>query len=166
MLLKEPPTTKHLSRIYHELSKYGARAVGDESPWPYQFEGLEELVALGADMSRYDPRLFSILVEFFVFHWDTINPLRLRQFMSRQNSPQALLVMLEFAATASKNEELRFFAEYLFKGHTPVAPQLFLWICIPPAQLSCNARHLSPCRNFWRGDFLPVNAPSFMETHD
>jgi len=79
--------------------------------------------------------------------------------MSRQNSPQALLVMLEFAATASKNEELRFFAEYLFKGHTPVAPQLFFMDLHTPGTTLMQRAALEPLQEFLAWGFLARERP-------
>ena len=54
-----PPTTNHLSRIYFELAKLGARALGEKRPWLYgNVKDAEDILALALQMSRYDPRLF------------------------------------------------------------------------------------------------------------
>ncbi len=66
-MLIETPSTKHLSRMYYELGKIKANCVGMKSSWPYKaIKNREHLLALACDMSRYDPRLFEILVNYFI----------------------------------------------------------------------------------------------------
>jgi len=121
-LLEHPPSGLELSRLYHELSLRGAPAVGRHEHWPYIADELEDLIALAAEMLRYDARLLSILLQFVLEHWSEFNPLRLRRCMQRMRWPQALLVVFEFAREASREPELRYLGDYLGAGFERVNP--------------------------------------------
>lgn len=115
-LLARPPTDDDLARVYHELARLGAPAVGRRAPWPYRAPRRERLLALAAEMSRYDARLLSILLELLVTRWRDANPVWLRDEMHRMRWPQALCVVLEFAKAASRDAELAYFVDYLQRG--------------------------------------------------
>lgn len=125
------PTENHLSRLYYELEKIGARSVGLKKPWPYSFSCREELFALAADLSRFDPRLLEVLVQFGLEHWEDLNPQRVRKYSKKMTTPQTLGVIASFIATAMAQEvrapdlEQNFFWEYIIAGLSPVEPQFY-----------------------------------------
>jgi hypothetical protein len=121
-LLRHPPTEAELERLYFELAQVGANSVGAKRAWPYRPIDLEALLALAGEMLRYDPRLLSILLQFFLRHFARINPSRLRQQLRAMRWPQALLVMLEFAKSETGDAELRYLADYLAAGFARVDP--------------------------------------------
>lgn len=126
------PTADHLSRIYFELAKIGAKSAGAKHPWPYKPGSKEELIALASDMSRYDPRLFDILVLYFISHWREINPARLRSFYPRMKTPQVIAVIGEFMKETLADDEASYFIEYLTRGLRPAAVQLFFYDLYAP----------------------------------
>jgi hypothetical protein len=119
--------------MYHELAKLGAPAVGRKQPWPYDPNGPEELLALAGEMLRYDPRLLSILLEWVLLRWTSLNPLELRRQMHAMGQPQALLVVFEFARQATDQQELRRLVDYVGAGYRPISPaqQFFLDAALP-----------------------------------
>ena len=124
-MLQGPPDEKTLSRLYYELAKLGANSSGAKEPWPYRLSSQEELLALAADLSRYDPRLLGILVEYFHKHWKELRPQILRDCYPRMAAPQTLAVIAEFAKHADPGPESRYFMEYLQRGLKPVPAQLY-----------------------------------------
>lgn len=127
------PTNGHLSRMYHELSKVGANSTGAEEDWPYKTNNLEELITLASDMSRFDPRLFGIMVEYFSTHWHNLNPLNIRKLYSQMKTPQTVPLICEFAKELTKDSEAMFFFAYLQQGIDPVTPQFYFHNLYSPA---------------------------------
>ncbi len=125
MILKHPPSDRELERVYFELATMGAKCVGESHRWSYKGLTKETLIALAAEMSRYDPRLFGILVEFFATHWQTINPTTLRATYRLMKTPQIFGVIMEFIKSYSRNIENHLYASYLTKRLKPVPLQLF-----------------------------------------
>lgn len=121
-LLRHPPAEAQLERLYFELAQVGASSVGAKRAWPYRPADLEALLALAGEMLRYDPRLLSILLQFFLLHFSRLNPLRLRQQMHAMRWPQALLVVFEFVKSETGEAELRYLADYLAAGFARVEP--------------------------------------------
>ncbi|MBX7148022.1 hypothetical protein K1X76_02965 [bacterium] len=119
------PNIQQLSRLYYELGKIGARAVGENKAWDETPQSLEALLALAADWSRYDARLFGILVDYCYDHWKNINPLLLRQNMQQMQTPQTLLVIFNFIYSSHPNTELEYYYNYLTKGYKPLSTQLY-----------------------------------------
>jgi hypothetical protein len=122
-VLQHPPSPSELERLYYELAQLGAPSVGRRVEWTYQVESREHLVAIAAEMLRWDPRLLSILLSWFTRSWDQLDLIRMRRWLSRMRSPQTLLVLLEFARAARPTDpELRHAAGYLSAGFRPVDP--------------------------------------------
>lgn len=124
-MLQGPPDEKTLSRVYYELSQLGAQASGAKEAWPYHPNSNEELLAIAAELSRYDPRLLGILVEYFHKHWRKIRPQMLRECYPRMSAPQTLALIAEFAKIAEPDPEARYFMEYLQRGLKPLPSQLY-----------------------------------------
>lgn len=124
-MLHGPPSEEILSRMYFELAQWSASCSGEKIAWPYEPKNREETIVLAAEMSRYDPRLLGILVEFFVKHWKEISPQLLRIFYPKMSTPQTLAVIAEFAKRAAKDSETSYFMEYLQRGLKPVPSQLY-----------------------------------------
>lgn len=129
-----PPTSDHLSRIYYELGKIGARSVGEKKKWPYAPRSKEELFVLGADWSRFDPRLLEILVQFGITHSENLNPQHLRFLMKKMEMPQTVGVISSFIQTAkSEDTELNLFWDYVTKDLKPVEHQFYFRDLYSPA---------------------------------
>lgn len=120
--LAHAPTEAELERLYYELGQVGATAIGRRRPWPYRPSSREELIALAAEMLRYDPRLLSILLQYLLAVFRELNPMKLRTAMQRMRTPQSLLVVLAFGKTASDDTEFRYFADYLASGFARIDP--------------------------------------------
>ncbi len=121
-LLRQTPSVSDLARLYHELAQIGAPSVGEQRPWPYEPKSREELIALAGEMLRYDPRLLSILVQWFSHAYRTLNPLALREQMKRMRWPQGLLVVLDFTRLHLTEAEFQYFADYVAAGFSRVEP--------------------------------------------
>lgn len=111
--------------MYYELAKLGANSAGEFAKWPYDPREKEELLALACDMSRFDPRLLDILVDYFTRHWKNVNPACLRGYYKKMQSPQTVAVICEFLKGADVSDETLYFAEYLAKGVAPAEPQFY-----------------------------------------
>lgn len=122
-MLKQIPTDDDLARIYFELSKIGARCVGALKKWPYNEVDKYKLLGLASEMSRYDPRLFSILVEYFICNWKEINPTKVRDLYSLLETPQLFGVIGEFMKSAERSPEATYYVNYLISGLQPVSAQ-------------------------------------------
>lgn len=159
-----PPTLNHLSRIYFELSKLGALASGERKPWPYgPVIDTESIFAIALQMSRYDPRLFDILVEFFYLNWKQWNPYRLRMIFSTIETPQVGCVIAEFILAKTENLECHYFFKYLTKGFQPVAPQLFFKSLYQPASKNMQRAAFEPIEEFSVWGFLANERPVIHE---
>lgn len=121
-LLQRVPTETDLERLYYELSRHGGTSVGRKRPWPYSPHSLEDLLVLAAEMLRYDPRLLSILLQLLLERWQELNPAVLRQRMRAMAWPQALLVVMEFVKAATRDSELRHWADYITAGWSRIEP--------------------------------------------
>jgi hypothetical protein len=89
-------------------------------------------------MLRYDARLLSILLQFFLQQFTRINPLRLRERMRAMRWPQALLVVFEFAKGETRDAELRYLADYLAAGAVRIEPseRFFLDVERPASRMA------------------------------
>jgi hypothetical protein len=164
-LLEHPPTIAELERLYFELETIGAPSLGRRSRWPYTPENREGLVALAAEMLRYDPRLLSILLQLVLEHWQELNPLVLRREMQRMRFPQALLVVLEFARAASHDAELRHFADYLGAGFRRVAPaERFFLDLERPASRMARRKAGTNLKAYGRWGFIGTERPTMSVT--
>lgn len=160
-LLEHAPDQAELERLYHELAQLGAPSVGRLQPWPYRPESMEELLALAAEMLRYDPRLLSILLELVLARWSDLHPLRLRRHMLRMRWPQALLVVFELAREAATDPELRYLADYLSAGVPRLSPpeRLFFDVERPGSRMAKRkeGRNLAP---YARWGFMGTERPT------
>src|SRR3989338_849893 len=132
------PTTEHLSRLYYELGQIGARSVGEKFDWPYTLRESEELFALAADWSRWDPRLLEILVYYGMHHWRDLKPQRLRDLMREMETPQTVGVIATFIGIARPDDtESMLFWSYVTKGLVPVSPQFYFYnLHLPGSRLA------------------------------
>lgn len=125
-MLCHPPTQNDLQRLYYELSALGVRTVGERISCHYKMpDSPESLLCLAAEMSRYDPRLFSSLVEYFYCYFTRHNPFILRQHILTMVEPQTLLVIFNFVAQAHPDVEAKYLADYLARDFKPVDDQIF-----------------------------------------
>lgn len=160
-LLSHVPNEADLERLYYELASMGAPSVGRHRPWPYEPESPEELVALAGEMLRYDPRLLSVLLEFVLAHWAELNPTALRRHMHRMRWPQALLVVFEFARSATSDPELRHYADYLAAGFPRVSPaQRFFFDVERPGSRMARRRADRNLAAYGRWGFIGTERPT------
>ena len=155
-----PPTADHLSRMYFELAQCGALALGERKSWPYgKVQDKEGILVLALEMSRYDPRLFGILVEFFYFHWHEWNPYHLRMVFNKIKTPQIGCVIAEFILAETQDKECRYFFEYLIKGQEPVQAQLFFKSLHEPASKGMQKAAFESIQEFFQWGFLASERP-------
>lgn len=129
-MLKQIPNINHLSRMYFELSQKGGSGIGEAVKWPYSPQSTEELTALASDMSRFDPRLLEVIVDWVFHHWTELNPYQLRQTLKTMTCPQTLCVIFNFVSSIRRDSvptdsECLAFYQYLCEGIKPVSPQLY-----------------------------------------
>jgi hypothetical protein len=159
-MLKTVPTEDHLARMYYELSLLGASAVGAKKRWPYTPNGMEDFMALAADMSRYDPRLFCLLVSFIHANWKKIDPLVLRMKYASMRTPEAIAVIAEFLiALPEISREEYYFLEYLQRGLKPVAQQFFYQHLYSPGGSMGERAVEAPLREYKKWGFLACESP-------
>lgn len=153
-----PPTLNHLSRAYFELAQIGARAVGEKKTWPYPKQDHVGLLGLCAELSRYDPRLFAILVEYFHDHWTELSPMLLRAVLKTMVTPQTLLTILGFVDSV-KDEEFHFFYNHVSGGFKPVAAQLYFKNLYAPASHNMTRAATESVQEFLDWGFLARERP-------
>jgi len=159
-LLVHAPTENELGRLYFELALIGAPAVGRKRAWPYRPRDREQLLLLASEMLRYDPRLLSILLQFLLQYWRTLNPVTLREWMRSMRWPQALLVVLEFAKTASRDREMRFWIDHVAAGWPRVDPsERFFFDAERPASRVATRRVGRNFEAYARWGFLGSEKP-------
>ena len=146
--------------MYFELAQLGANCSGEKREWSYNPENREELLALGAEMSRYDPRLLGILVEYFSKHWREILPQRLRAYYPQMAAPQSLAVIAEFVKDAARESEVQYLMEYLQKGLEKVPYQLYFKALLPPAGPLSRRSAEESLRQYKKWGFLSREAPT------
>lgn len=120
-----PAGDRELARLYHELSALGARAEGRRVPWPHGGASPEEVVVLGAQAARHDPRLLWVVVELLARDYARFNPLALRRAALRARWPAAVAVALEFARRAAGSTELDDYARFVSAPITPAPGERF-----------------------------------------
>jgi hypothetical protein len=124
-MLKRIPNEKDLARIYFELSEIGARSLGKKCRWPYPKMDKYALLVLAAEMSRYDPRLLGILVEYFIDHWRDINPVKLRRLYTEMKNPEVFGVVGEFLRNTTDDKEVAPYFYHLIDGLKPAPLQFY-----------------------------------------
>ncbi|MBZ0121820.1 MAG: hypothetical protein K8H88_32810 [Sandaracinaceae bacterium] len=161
-LLLHAPTGDELARLYHELALRGAPSVGAPSDWPYSIESDEHLFVLAAEMLRYDARLLSILLQWTLQRWRSLDPLAIRTWMHRQRWPQALAVVLSFAREAARGEpELIYWIEYVSAGWPRVdPPERFFIDAERPGSRLAQARLGRALKPYSRWGFLGTERPT------
>ncbi|MCB1214280.1 MAG: hypothetical protein KDK66_02265 [Deltaproteobacteria bacterium] len=154
------PSTKELSRLYWELSKLGAPSVGKKYPWPYHPQSTEELLALACDLSRYDPRLLSILVSWLYKNWKKFFPQVLRDFYPKMDCPQTVALVAEFLKNLPQEKELSYCMTYLQEGLAPVPFQLYFRGLYQPGGKMSQRAVLESLAEYRRWGFLAREMPS------
>lgn len=159
-MLKAPPTAKHLSRMYYELAQEGASCSGEKYPWPYRLQSREEKLILAADMTRWDPRLLGIFVEFLLKNWRHVQPQILRQYYSQMKTPQTLAVVAEFCRAATSEKEIQYYCEYLQKGLRKVSDQFYFKGLYAPGGKLGQAAADKSIKEYKKWGFLAREAPT------
>lgn len=160
MILKSPPNEKHLSRLYYELAERGAFCIGEKKAWPYHPKNLEELLALAAEMSRYDPRLLGILVGFISKHASQIQPQEFRNFYRKMETPQSIAVIAEFVKSSTSNAELNYLMDYLQKGLHPTPIQLYFKNLYTPGGKWMQRAAEESLAQYKKWGFLALESPT------
>lgn len=150
-----PPTSDHLSRLYYELEKIGARSVGEKKSWPYHITGKEELFCLAADWSRWDPRLLEILVQYEQEQWKDLIPQKIRAIMKKMRTPETIAVITSFVQSSSSDaEELMAFWNYVTEGLQPVEPQFYFFDLYTPGSSFAEQTTKESLTEFKKWGFL------------
>lgn len=159
-MLKAIPTTDHLSRLYYELSLIGAYCVGEHRKWPYGKPERVHLLALAAEMLRYDPRLLTILLTYCLEHFHDINPTEIRAIYKDMQMPQTFAVLTEFIKAATSDKELLYWAEYLQRGLSPVSPQFFFHYLYTPGGALADRAVERNLQEYKRWGFIAFERPT------
>lgn len=155
----ELPSTNHLLRAYHELAALGASAVGKRRPWPYHPEDTEELLAICGELSRHDPRLFEILVNYLRDHWNQLDWLRLRRAVLKTPDPQTWGVIGELLDTTASDPERRNCFRFLTHGIARAPTQYFYHLLYTPGSRMAARAMTHRLREFERWGFLASERP-------
>lgn len=158
-LLKRIPIETDLMRLYWELSQIGAPSIGKNIKWPYQIKSKEQLIILACEMLRFDPRLLTILIVYFIQHWSDLNPVIFRQWYDGMKHPQVVGVLREFIIAHIKDSELKFFLDYLVKGLKSVEPQLFFTGLYQIGGMRDKLASQQSLREYRRWGFLGIERP-------
>jgi hypothetical protein len=125
MKLRGPPTPQTLVRLYWELGKIGAPAVGEPARWVYGKPRAEELLVLASQAARYDPRLLWILVQLIAEKRAAFDPQRVRAALRESAWPASLGVAFEFARRALPSPDLDDFADFVMLRVPPASGEQF-----------------------------------------
>lgn len=153
------PSTNHLLRAYHELAALGASAAGKHKPWSYHPDGTEELLAICGELSRHDPRLFEILINYMRDHWENIDWLKLRRDILQTPSPQVWGVIGELLHTSTGDAEIRNCFRFLMHGVPATPTQHFYHLLYTPGSLLAARAMTHRLREFERWGFLASERP-------
>ena len=85
----------------------------------------EEVVVLGAEAARHEPRLLWVVVELSIQRYDHFDPLKLRRAAAKARWPATMGVALEFARKAAPSAELNDVADFVCKRLLPAAGEQF-----------------------------------------
>lgn len=154
-----PPTIDHLARAYYELARIGAEAVGSQRSWPYDPTSREELLAICGELSRHDPRLFEILVNYLRVHWDTIDWLKFRRAVLQIPTPQAFGVIGALLFTATRSTELKNCFRFLVDGIRSLPTQFFYHHLYSPGSALAQRALDQRLTEFERWGFLTSERP-------
>ncbi len=124
-LARVPLAERELPRLYHELSRLGARAEGRPVAWRHGNPAPEELAVLASQAARQEPRLLWVLVELLATGWDRLDPLKLRRALAGARWPAALGVAFEFARRARPSVELDDVAAFVLARVGPARGERF-----------------------------------------
>ena len=161
-MIKRVPTISDLSRLYFELEKKGADCVGEKKGWTYRPKNREELFCLACDLSRYDPRLITILARYLSAHGNELNPASVRSHYPVMKTPQTVAVIAEFVLHhGSVGEEMRYFLEYLQGGLQAVPLQYYFHHLYLPGGVLGERAVSTPLAEYKRWGFLAREAPVF-----
>lgn len=159
-MLKAIPTTDHLSRLYYELSLIGAHCIGENRAWPYGKPDKSRLLVFAAEMSRYDPRLLTIIITYCLEHFYEINPAEIRALYNDMQTPQTFAVLAEFVKAATSDKELLYWAEYLQRGLSAVQPQFFFHYLYTPGGALADRAVERNLQEYKRWGFIACERPT------
>ncbi len=151
------PTLNHLSRAYYELGILGTRSVGERRPWPYHPKSTEELLAVCGELSRYDARLFELLIQTMAARWEDIHWLKLRQAIIVNESPQVFGVIGEILS--ARNPEIGNCFRFLMNGIGPAPIQYFYNHLYTPGSPLAQRAIDKRLREFEEWGFLASECP-------
>lgn len=159
--MKLHPTSADLIKIYQELARLGARAVTDQndSADTVVLREQEDIFAEACKLSRYDPRLFHILIDYTYHNWMKLNPLRLRQLAEPYGASLEILVIFNFIQRARDEKELVFVYDYLARGFKPASSELYFLGVHAPASHAMFKAATEPLQEFLDWGFLGREKP-------
>lgn len=152
-------TPDELMRLYYELSQLGAPCVGAKKEWRFSPQTKEELLTLAFDCVRHDPRLLSVLILFLKDHYSELNPYLLRQALKKNETPQTVGVIGEFAKQLNLDKELFYLFEYLTKGFSRKNNELFFVGLHPIGSLKLQEVAAQSLKEYRKWGFLGIERP-------
>ena len=169
--MKRPPlfhlplSEKESSRLYWELAKRGAFSSGEKFRWKYEKSTDEELLTLALLQSRYDPRLFAVLVDFFKTPKARLHPIAFKNILRLHQALPIAAVLAEFVLVSSRSlpPEVRETALFLQAGVSPVPTQLFYRDLYPVGGSKMREASFQPLWAFKKWGFLASDAPLLKE---
>ena len=120
-----PLNEQESSRLYWELEQRGAFSSGRENSWPYGKLDEEGFFTLTLLQSRYDPRLLSILVDYFRTPRPNINPVSFKESLRASEGLPIACVIGEFVMELCVPVQVKEFFQFLMSGVSPMPTQLF-----------------------------------------
>ena len=120
-----PQASGEIARLYHELSRIGARVEGRRAPWRLGRPSPEELVVLAAQASRHDPRLLWATVELLVRRFAEFDALRIRRAAQQARWPAAVGVAFEFARRVVQSREFDDYTRFVTAPLPPAPGERF-----------------------------------------
>lgn len=125
MAAEVPRAPNELARLYHELSRIGARVEGRREPWGLGRPSREELVVLAAQAARHDARLLWVTVELLARRYPEFDALKLRRAAQAVRWPAAVGVAFEFARKVVGSAEFDDLAAFVTAPLRPARGERF-----------------------------------------
>lgn len=153
------PTLNHLSRAYYELGLLGTRSVGEKRSWPYRPKSREELLALCGELSRFDPRLFELLIQTILLQWEHFDWLKFRRTVLKMTTPQVFGVIFEILNRDITHKELANCLRFLIHGISPAPTQYFYHLLYTPGSPMAQRALTNRLKEFEKWGFLASERP-------
>lgn len=120
-----PLSPKERSTLFFKLAQVGCFCIGSKLSKRFDGLGLEIVLLVACEESRFSPRLLGILIDFFSKNFSTVNPFLLAKNLSLIATPQTLGVISEFVKKINNDANLKSFFDIVLRDLKPVPWQYF-----------------------------------------